>query len=53
MKNNFKIIIESILNKLDYPNINVNVQIPKDIDHGDLTTNIAMVLSKQLKMNPI
>ena len=53
MKNNFKIIIESILNKLDYPNINVNVQIPKDIEHGDLTTNIAMVLSKQLKMNPI
>ena len=53
MKSNFKIIIESILNKLDYPNINVNVQIPKDIEHGDLTTNIAMVLSKQLKMNPI
>ena len=53
MKNNFKIIIESILNELDYPNTTVNVQIPKNIDHGDLTTNIAMVLSKQLKMNPI
>ena len=53
MKNNFKIIIESILNELDYPNTTVNVQIPKNINHGDLTTNIAMVLSKQLKMNPI
>ena len=53
MKNNLKIIVESILNKLEYPNIEVNIQTPKDIEHGDLTTNVAMVLSKKLKKKPI
>ena len=31
----------------------VNVQTPKDMEHGDLTTNIAMILSKKINKNPL
>ncbi len=35
---------------LDYKNI--TVEPPRDASHGDLSTNAAMVLAKQAKMNP-
>ena len=50
MKNKLKLEIKSILDDLNYPKIDVNVQIPKKIDHGHLTTNIAMIIAKQLKI---
>ena len=53
MHKTFKNHIEIIIGKLNYPKIDVQVQVPKQIDHGDLTTNTAMILAKQIKENPI
>ena len=53
MNKNFKNHIKSVLKKLNYPSIEINVQVPKQIEHGDLTTNISMVLAKKLNQNPI
>ncbi len=48
----FKNHIKTILKELKYPNININVQVPKNITHGDLTTNVAMLLAKDLQKKP-
>ena len=53
MRNTFKKHIQNIIEKLDYPKIDVQVQIPKEINHGDLTTNVAMMLAKEIKQNPL
>ena len=53
MNKKFKLHITEVLEELNYPLIDINVQIPKKISHGDLTTNIAMILAKSLKQNPI
>ena len=52
MKNKLKIHIQSILEQLNYPEIDINVQTPKQIEHGDLTTNIAMIIAKKNNENP-
>ena len=52
MKNKLKIHIQSILKQLNYPEIDINVQTPKQIEHGDLTTNIAMIIAKKNNQNP-
>ena len=52
MKNKLKIHIQSILEQLNYPEIDINVQTPKQINHGDLTTNIAMIIAKKNNENP-
>ena len=49
----FKDHIQSILEELNYPNIDINVQVPKKITHGHLTTNVAMILAKDLQKSPI
>ena len=49
----FKKHIQDILKELKYPNIDINVLVPKKIEHGDLTTNVAMLLAKSLQTNPI
>ena len=53
MKNKLKTHIQSILEQLNYSEIDINVQTPKQIEHGDLTTNIAMIIAKQINENPI
>ena len=53
MRNTFKKHIQNIIEKLDYPKIDIQVQIPKEINHGDLTTNVAMMLAKEIKQNPL
>jgi len=53
MKNKLKTHIQSILEQLNYPKADINVQTPKQIEHGDLTTNIAMIIAKQINENPI
>ena len=52
MKNKLKINIIKILEELNYPLVDINVQTPKQLEHGDLTTNVAMVLANKLKKNP-
>ena len=53
MKNKLKNHIQTILEQLNYPETDVNVQTPKQIEHGDLTTNIAMIIAKKINENPI
>jgi len=53
MNQKFKKHIELIIKELDYPFIDVNIQTPKNIEHGDLTTNIAMIIAKKINENPI
>ena len=52
MNDNFKKHIKYVLDELKYPLLDINIQIPKQISHGDLTTNVAMLLAKELKLNP-
>ena len=37
--------INDILTQLGYPIFESNIQIPKDLSHGDFTTNIAMIIA--------
>ena len=39
MNQKFKTHIQLIIKELNYPFIDVNVQTPKNMEHGDLTTN--------------
>ena len=45
--------IKEIVHELGAEVDEVIVESPKDQSHGDLSTNVAMVLAKQLKKNPI
>ena len=38
-------IISNILIKLGYPSISPSIQIPKNSQHGDFTTNVALQIS--------
>tara|TARA_B100000945_G_scaffold160379_1_gene128800 strand:- start:5775 stop:7406 length:1632 start_codon:yes stop_codon:yes gene_type:complete len=49
----FKDHIQTVLEELNYPIIDINVQVPKKITHGHLTTNVAMILAKDLQKSPI
>ena len=53
MKNKLKSHIQTILEQLNYPKIDINVQTPKQIEHGDLTTNAAMIIAKKINQNPV
>ena len=45
--------IKKIITSLKMPDIEVSLQIPKNKDHGDLSTNVAFILSKHLDQNPM
>ncbi len=49
---NPKEILNSKLKEV-YPDIEFSLEVPKDKSHGDLSTNIALILSKSLKRNPL
>ena len=51
-----KLITENIIKvllALNYPTDQVNVQKTKNPEHGDYSSNIAMILAKKIKKNPI
>lgn len=52
MKEYLKNTIVNALNKLEYPVKDFVIDEPKDTKFGDLSANIAMVISKELKKNP-
>lgn len=54
IKSKLKEIIEDALKKLDIDttNIDIAIETPKDSEHGDYSTNIAMQLAKVLKRSP-
>ena len=58
MKDNIKKTLSQILEDLysqiepEVKNLNISIQDNKEKEHGDMATNIAMVLAKPLKKNP-
>ncbi len=52
MINYIKFIIEKSLFKLNYPVKDQTIDIPKEEKHGDYSSNIAMLLTKELKKAP-
>ncbi|MFA6541876.1 MAG: arginine--tRNA ligase [Bacteroidota bacterium] len=52
MKKALQLKISSILSELSYPEVDIIFDRPKVEAHGDLTTNVAMMLAKKLGKNP-
>ncbi len=52
MKDYIKSNIINTLNVLNYPIIEFTIEEPKDTKFGDLSSNIALLISKELKKNP-
>lgn len=52
MKDQLHKQLTSILSELKYPSVEISFEKPKIESHGDLTTNIAMVLAKSVGKNP-
>lgn len=52
MHEDLKKYIQEGLKKLDYPLVDFVVELPKDISNGDFSTNVALLLSKELHKNP-
>ncbi len=52
MKDTLKQQLESIIKDLNYPSVDIHLETPKVSAHGDLTTNVAMVLAKSAGKNP-
>ena len=53
MKKIIKKTIDKTLTILNLPEVEYNLQIPKNKENGDLSTNIAFILSKHTKKNPM
>ena len=45
--------LKQCLINLDFPLIEINIQRPKNIEHGDFASNIALILAKPLKQKPL
>ena len=52
MQGKIKKYIEEILKELELPQVDFDVELPKDISNGDFSTNISLILSKQAGQNP-
>ena len=52
MKNALSDALHEIITALDYPETNIVVQLPKNPEHGDFSTNLAMQLGEELGKNP-
>lgn len=52
MKDQLHRQLTSILSELNYPSVEITFDKPKVEAHGDLTTNVAMVLAKSVGKNP-
>ena len=52
MKNTLSDALHEIITALDYPETNIVVQLPKNPEHGDFATNLAMQLGGALGENP-
>lgn len=53
MKQEIRKFIEKAIKDLDYETVKVEVDYPKNETFGDYTTNVAMVLAKLAKKNPM
>ena len=53
MKEKLSSAIETVLSNLNYPEISVIIQLPKNTAHGDFSTNLAMQLASKLNQQPM
>jgi arginyl-tRNA synthetase len=53
MKNQFKNVLHLVLSNLNYPENKIIIQVPKNPEHGDFTTNYPMINSKEIGKTPI
>ena len=53
MKTKFLTIFSSVLNELKLPLEKIIIQVPKNLSHGDFTTNYPMINSKTIGKNPM
>ena len=53
MKEKLKKVINDALIKLDVSDVDITIEVPKDSNNGDFSSNIAMQLSRVLKKNPV
>lgn len=53
MKDKLIQLLSNILKRLNLENVNITIEIPKNKDNGDYSTNVAMQLTKLLKKSPI
>ena len=52
MKNSLSAAFREIISTLNYPETNIVVQLPKNPEHGDFATNLALQLAGKLDENP-
>ena len=52
MKNALTEAFREIISTLNYPETNIVVQLPKNPEHGDFATNLALQLARNLDENP-
>tara|TARA_A100001011_G_scaffold11889_1_gene12960 strand:+ start:6105 stop:7736 length:1632 start_codon:yes stop_codon:yes gene_type:complete len=52
MNKDFQDHLNQILKELNYDNVNIIIQIPKKVEHGDLSSPVAMTLAKKEGKNP-
>ncbi len=52
MQEKIKQYISEISKELELPQVSFDVELPKDISNGDFSTNISLILSKQVGKNP-
>jgi len=53
MKRIIKEYISDVIISLKMPSVDIPLQIPKNKDHGDLSTNVAFLLAKKIGENPM
>tara|TARA_Y100000590_G_scaffold430514_1_gene544194 strand:- start:616 stop:2223 length:1608 start_codon:yes stop_codon:yes gene_type:complete len=53
MKNKIINTIKDALKSINYPIVNISIEKPKNKKNGDVSSNIAFLLSKELKQNPL
>ncbi len=51
-KEYIKPVFEKAISSLDMDNVNILFDVPKNLDFGDLSTNVAMQLAKPLRKSP-
>ena len=52
MKTELTAALTTVLAELDYPDTPIVIQLPKNPEHGDFSSNLAMQVSGELKSNP-
>ena len=52
MKSAIESALNNILSSLRYPKINVLIQLPKNSEHGDFATNVALQLGNKMNSSP-